>query len=73
MLKMAQKLTLIIFVVIGLLAISTFYVVESSQRDRGRRVKNPPFCQQLCDNPKQCGESCPNCPYDAWRTMVCVK
>uniref|UniRef100_A0A0K8R8S1 Putative 5.3 kDa protein n=1 Tax=Ixodes ricinus TaxID=34613 RepID=A0A0K8R8S1_IXORI len=72
MLKMAQKLTLIMFVVFGLLAISTFYVVGSSDRDRGRRVNDPPFCRRPCDGPGDCGDKCPNCPSSIWSSMVCV-
>uniref|UniRef100_A0A0K8R7Y2 Putative 5.3 kDa protein n=1 Tax=Ixodes ricinus TaxID=34613 RepID=A0A0K8R7Y2_IXORI len=55
-----------------LLLMESFYVVESSQRDRGPKYKNPPFCRQLCDKPSHCGGACPNCPYSAWRSMECV-
>uniref|UniRef100_A0A0K8RG28 Putative 5.3 kDa protein n=1 Tax=Ixodes ricinus TaxID=34613 RepID=A0A0K8RG28_IXORI len=67
---MAQKLTLIMFVVIGLLAISTFYVVESD-RMTGPKYKTPPGCRVPCDGPHQCQPPCSNCPRSWWSSQVC--
>uniref|UniRef100_V5H8U8 Putative secreted peptide of 4.3 kDa n=1 Tax=Ixodes ricinus TaxID=34613 RepID=V5H8U8_IXORI len=47
MLKMAQKLTLMMFVVFGLLAISTFDHVVCSGRDKGH-AKRPDCTDRPC-------------------------
>uniref|UniRef100_A0A0K8RLY7 Putative 5.3 kDa protein n=1 Tax=Ixodes ricinus TaxID=34613 RepID=A0A0K8RLY7_IXORI len=70
---MAQKLALLMFVVIGLLAIQTLYLVECSGRDRGRETKDPEPCRRPCSDDRQCGGPCPKCTTGYWTTQVCVK
>uniref|UniRef100_V5HIZ2 Putative secreted protein n=1 Tax=Ixodes ricinus TaxID=34613 RepID=V5HIZ2_IXORI len=65
-------MTLIMFMVIGLLAIQTLYLVECSRRDQGRRTKYPPFCKLLCKDNSQCGETCPNCKGGIWTPYECA-
>uniref|UniRef100_A0A0K8RF76 Putative 5.3 kDa protein n=1 Tax=Ixodes ricinus TaxID=34613 RepID=A0A0K8RF76_IXORI len=69
---MAQKLTLIMFVLFGLLAISTFYVVESD-RMTGPRYSDPPGCRVPCDGPNECRPPCSKCPSSIWGTQVCSR
>uniref|UniRef100_A0A0K8R6M6 Putative 5.3 kDa protein n=1 Tax=Ixodes ricinus TaxID=34613 RepID=A0A0K8R6M6_IXORI len=70
---MAQKLAFIMFVVIGLLAIQTLYLVECSKRDRGRQTNNPYPCRQLCKGRESvCGGPCPNCRGGPWTPYECA-
>uniref|UniRef100_A0A0K8RM62 Putative 5.3 kDa protein n=1 Tax=Ixodes ricinus TaxID=34613 RepID=A0A0K8RM62_IXORI len=66
-------MTLIMFVVIGLLAIQTLYLVECSRRDRGRQTKNLFPCRQLCKGKEDmCRPPCPNCKGGAWAPYECA-
>uniref|UniRef100_A0A147BXJ5 Putative 5.3 kDa protein n=1 Tax=Ixodes ricinus TaxID=34613 RepID=A0A147BXJ5_IXORI len=71
---MAQKLALIMFVVIGLLAIQTLYLVEC-RRDTGRQTNDPFPCRRLCDpkNPNLCKGPCPKCRGGPWTPFECAQ
>uniref|UniRef100_A0A0K8RFF7 Putative 5.3 kDa protein n=1 Tax=Ixodes ricinus TaxID=34613 RepID=A0A0K8RFF7_IXORI len=59
--------------IITLLLLESLYLVECSQRDRGRRTKNPFPCKQLCDNDGQCKDPCPKCRGGYWTPYECAK
>uniref|UniRef100_A0A0K8R6Y9 Putative 5.3 kDa protein n=1 Tax=Ixodes ricinus TaxID=34613 RepID=A0A0K8R6Y9_IXORI len=72
MLKMAQKLTLIMLVVFGLLAISTFNHVACSRRDRGN-ADRPPCTTTPCSNNGPCSTPpCSKCSSHPWGTGTCT-
>uniref|UniRef100_A0A0K8R8L9 Putative 5.3 kDa protein n=1 Tax=Ixodes ricinus TaxID=34613 RepID=A0A0K8R8L9_IXORI len=72
MLKMAQKLTLMMFVVFGLLAISTFDHVACSKRDKGN-AKRPECTDTPCKDNTPCGTyPCSKCSTGPWGTDKCA-
>uniref|UniRef100_V5GQH1 Putative secreted peptide of 4.3 kDa n=1 Tax=Ixodes ricinus TaxID=34613 RepID=V5GQH1_IXORI len=71
MLKMAQKLTLIMFVVFGLLAISTFDYA-CGRRDQGN-AQRPDCTMTPCTDDSPCRSSpCTKCSNGWWGTKMCT-
>uniref|UniRef100_A0A0K8RKB5 Putative 5.3 kDa protein n=1 Tax=Ixodes ricinus TaxID=34613 RepID=A0A0K8RKB5_IXORI len=70
MLKMAQKQTLIMFVVFGLLAISTFDYA-CGRRDLGH-ASRPPCTMTPCKDDGPCSEHpCKQCSSGPWGNGMC--
>uniref|UniRef100_A0A0K8RFW6 Putative 5.3 kDa protein n=1 Tax=Ixodes ricinus TaxID=34613 RepID=A0A0K8RFW6_IXORI len=70
MLKMAQKLTLIMFVVFGLLAISTFDYAFG-RRDQGH-ARRPGCTMTPCTKDDECRTPpCSQCSSGPWGNAMC--
>ncbi|CAN7994731.1 unnamed protein product [Ixodes pacificus] len=68
---MAQKLTLLMFVVFGLLAIQTFDHVACSERDKGN-ARRPACTKRPCKNHDQCKDPpCSRCSNGPWGSTTC--
>nr|AAT92200.1 putative secreted peptide of 4.3 kDa [Ixodes pacificus] len=70
MLKMAQKLTLLMFVVFGLLAIQTFDHVACSERDKGN-ARRPACTKRPCGHGPCNTPPCTKCNGGPWGTGTC--